>query len=40
MTIMYSRATKQDKDSKITIARKPGKKQKENPAGCTGEGKR
>ena len=26
-------------DKKITIARKPGKKQKENTVGCTGEGK-
>jgi len=27
-------------DNKIKMARKPGKKQKENPVGCTGEGKR
>ena len=27
-------------DDKIKVARKPGKKQKENPVGCTGEGKR
>ena len=26
--------------NKIKMARKPGKKQKENPVGCTGEGKR
>ena len=26
-------------DNKVKMARKPGKKQKENPAGCTGEGK-
>ena len=25
---------------KVKMARKPGKKQKENPVGCTGEGKR
>ena len=25
-------------DNKIKMARKPGKKQKENPIGCTGEG--
>ena len=25
---------------KIKMARKPGQKQKENPIGCTGEGKR
>ena len=27
-------------DNKIRMARKPGKKQKENPVGCTGESKR
>ena len=27
-------------DNKIKMARKPGKKPKENPVGCTGEGKR
>ena len=27
-------------DNKIKMARKPGKKQKENAVGCTGEGKR
>ena len=27
-------------DDKIKMARKAGKKQKENPVGCTGEGKR
>ena len=27
-------------DNKVKIARKVGKKQKENPEGCTGEGKR
>ena len=27
-------------DNKIKMARKPGKKQKENPVGFTGEGKR
>ena len=27
-------------DNKIKMARKPGKKQKQNPVGCTGEGKR
>ena len=27
-------------DDKIKMARKPGKEQKENPVGCTGEGKR
>ena len=27
-------------DSKITMTRKLGKKQKGNPVGCTGEGKR
>ena len=27
-------------DNKMKMARKPGKKQKENPVGCTGEGKR
>ena len=27
-------------DNKEKMARKPGKKQKENPVGCTGEGKR
>ena len=27
-------------DNKVKIARKPGKKQKENPVGYTGEGKR
>ena len=27
-------------DKKIQLARKPGKKQKENPVECTGEGKR
>ena len=27
-------------DDKIKIARKPGKKQRENPVGCTGEGRR
>ena len=27
-------------DNKIKMARKPGKKQKENMVGCTGEGKR
>ena len=27
-------------DNKIKMARKPGKKQKENPVECTGEGKR
>ena len=27
-------------DNKIKMARKPGKKQKENSVGCTGEGKR
>ena len=27
-------------DDKIKMARKPGKKQKENPVGCTGKGKR
>ena len=27
-------------DSKIRMARKPEKKEKENPVGCTGEGKR
>ena len=27
-------------DNMIKMARKPGKKQKENPVGCTGEGKR
>ena len=26
--------------NKIKMARKTGKKQKENPVGCTGEGKR
>ena len=26
-------------DNKINMARKPGKKQKENPVWCTGEGK-
>ena len=26
-------------DNKIRMARKPGKKQKGNPVGCTGEGK-
>jgi len=27
-------------DNKVKMARKPGKKQKENPVECTGEGKR
>ena len=27
-------------DNKVKMIRKPGKKQKENPVGCTGEGKR
>ena len=27
-------------DNKMKMARKPGKKHKENPIGCTGEGKR
>ena len=27
-------------DNKIKMARNPGKKQKENPVGCTGNGKR
>ena len=27
-------------NDKIKMARKPGKKQKEDPVGCTGEGKR
>ena len=27
-------------DNEIKMARKPVKKQKENPVGCTGEGKR
>ena len=27
-------------DNKVKIARKPGKKQKENPESCTGEGNR
>ena len=27
-------------DDKIKMARKPGNKQKENPVGCSGEGKR
>ena len=27
-------------DNKVKIARKSGKKQKESPAGCNGEGKR
>ena len=27
-------------DNKIKVARKPGKKQKQNPVGCTREGKR
>ena len=27
-------------DNKIEMAKKPGKKQKENPVGCTGESKR
>ena len=27
-------------DNEVKIARKPGKKQKENHVGCTGEGKR
>ena len=27
-------------NTKIKIARKPGKKQKENPVGCTREGKK
>ena len=26
-------------DDRVNRARKPGKKQKENPVGCTGEGK-
>ena len=26
--------------NKINIVRKPGKRQRENPVGCTGEGKR
>ena len=26
-------------DNKVRLARKPGKNQKENPVGCTGEGK-
>ena len=26
-------------DNKIKMTRKPGKKHKENPVGCTGEGK-
>ena len=25
-------------DNKIKVARRPGKKQKENPVGCTGDG--
>ena len=27
-------------DNKVKMARKPGKKRKENPVGCAGEGKR
>ena len=27
-------------DNKMKMAKKPGKKQEENPVGCTGEGKR
>ena len=27
-------------DNEIKMSRKPGKKQEENPVGCTGEGKR
>ena len=27
-------------DNKIKMVRKPGKKQKKNPVGCTGEGKK
>ena len=27
-------------DNKIKMARKPGKGQKENPVGCTGDGER